>query len=103
VRKGRESWDCSAWRREGSGDLINKYLKGECQEDEAKLFSVVLSDRTRSNGHKLKHSRICLNIRKRCFTVRVTEHWHKLPSEVVEAPSLETFRSHPDTALGNWL
>jgi len=34
---------------------VYKYLKGGCQEDGAKLFWVVPSDRAGGHGHKLKH------------------------------------------------
>ncbi|KFV80689.1 hypothetical protein N308_11097, partial [Struthio camelus australis] len=54
------------------------------------------------NGYKLKPRKFCLNMRKN-FTVRVTEHWNRLPREAVESPSLEIFQSHLDSILGNVL
>ena len=78
-----------------------KHLKGGYQADRARLSSVVPSDRTGGNGHKRKHRRFLLNMRKHFVTVRVTEQWHRLPREVVESPSSEILKSHLDTVLGS--
>ena len=46
-------------------------------------------------------SRSRLDIRKKSFTVRVVRHWNRLPSVVVDAPSLKTFKARLYQALGN--
>ena len=82
---------------------VYKYLREGRKEDGGRLFSVVPSDRTRGNRHKLKHRKLPLSIRKHFFIVRVTKHWHRLPREVVASPSLEIFKSYLDMVLGNQL
>jgi len=60
---------------------------------------VVPSDRTRGNGHKQKHRKFHLNLRKNFFTLRVTEPWNKLPREAVDSPFLEIFKTRLDKVL----
>ncbi|GAB0192414.1 hypothetical protein GRJ2_001706700 [Grus japonensis] len=85
------------------GDLTAayQYLKGPYRKDGEGLFMRECSDRTRGNGFKLKEGRFRSDVRKKFFTVRVVRHWHRLPKEVVDAPSLEVFKASLDEALGN--
>ena len=47
----------------------------------------------------MKCRKFCTNVRKSFFTVRLAEHWNRLPREVVDSPSLEIFKTHLETYL----
>jgi len=83
------------------GDLIAalQYLVGAYRKDGENVFRRACCDRTRTNGFKLREGRFRLDIRKKVFTLRVVKPWHRLRREVVEAPSLKTFKARLDGAL----
>jgi len=85
------------------GDLIAafQYLKGAYKEEGDRFFSRPSCNRTRANGFKVKEGRFGLKVRKKCCTLRVAKPWHRLPREVGDAPSLETFKARLHGALSN--
>jgi len=81
------------------------YLKWAQKKAGDRLFSRASCGGTRGNGFKLKEGRFRLDIRKKFFTMTVVETWPRLPSEVVDAPSLGPFPARLDGALSSltWL
>ena len=98
-----ESWDLQHGKGRLWGELraACQYLEGNYRKEGDRLLSRVCCYRRRGNGFKLKEGRFRLDIRKKSFTVRVVRHWNRLPSDVVHAPSLETFKVRQDHALGS--
>ncbi|KFQ70699.1 hypothetical protein N335_02312, partial [Phaethon lepturus] len=80
-------------KRRLQGDLTAafQYLKEAYKKDGDRLFSRASNDRTRGNGFRLKVGRFRLDVGKKIFTMRVVNHWYRLPREVVDAPPLATF------------
>ncbi|NXP52376.1 E2AK2 kinase, partial [Heliornis fulica] len=70
-----------------------EHLPYEDRLRELGLSCLEEAERTRVSESKLKHRKFHVNLRKSLFTVRVTDHWNRLPREVVESP-LETFSTN---------
>ena len=52
---------------------------------------------TRNNGLKIKGQRFNTDLRKRnCFIIRVIDFWNKLPTSVVQANAIATFKARLD-------
>ena len=76
-------------------------MKGAYKQEGSQLFERVDNSWTRGNSFKLKEGRFRLDVRAKFFTRRVVRCWHRLPTEVVDAPSLEVFKARLDGALRN--
>jgi len=72
-----------------------------CERAGEGLLTRACSDRTRSNGFKLKEGRFRWDIREKFFTLRVVRPWLRLPRAAVAAPSLAVSKARLNGALSN--
>jgi len=70
-----------------------------CDNSGDRLCSRACCDRTRGNGFKLREGRF--RLQRNFFTMRVVRHRNRLPREVADAPSLETFKVRMEGDLKN--
>jgi len=80
-------------RLQGDPIVSFQYMRGTYKQEEDQLFIQSNSDRMRGDSFKLKEER------RKYFIQMVGRHWHKLPREVVGAPSLEVLKARLD---GTW-
>lgn len=72
MRRGRRSWDFSAWSREGSERSYAHVLI--LHGKETRLFSEVPIDKGRVNRHKLKTRTFHLKHNETFFTAMMVKH-----------------------------
>lgn len=89
--------------RRDRGDLIElfKLIKGIDKVDYKKFFQLANNDRTRGHKYKIVKLRSRLEIRKHFFSQRVVNNWNSLPSYVVEAESVNSFKNRIDKYYKN--
>lgn len=102
LRKGSSSWDCSAWKREGSGNFIHVYKWHTTQRGQGQPVSS--GDWWQdSSGHKMKLRKLCLNIRIHFFQHEGDWALAQVTQRRWQFPSLQILQSCLFVVLGNHL
>ena len=71
-------------------------LKGFSKVDYNKWFKLAQDNRTTGHKYKLVKAGRKLDTRKNFFSQRVINQWNQLPSDVVEAASVNMFKNKLD-------
>ena len=89
----------SLYYRRRRGDMIRVYqlLHGAIDQDPNKFLHLDVSSRTRGHRWKLLKPTAVTRTRRAAFSIRIINDWNSLPSQVVEAHSLNQFKARLDS------
>lgn len=76
--------------------------QGNTRREQKGWREALFSSQCQDQRHKQKHRSVPCEHQETFLHCGLTEHWHRLPREVVDSPALEKSRSHLDTVLGKW-
>ncbi len=90
----------SLQRRRLRGELILAYniLHGRLDLPQAEFFEAPADRDLRGHNFKLRHRSFRLLRREAAFSVRLPISWNKLPMDIVNSPTLDTFKQLLDLA-----
>ena len=85
-------------KRRLRGDMIEvwKIMKGKENINRGSLFTIEEHGVTRSNGFKIIGKRFNTEIARNFFTYRVVNEWNKIPYNVINCETLDTFKKRLD-------
>ena len=78
---------------------VYQLLHGNIDQDPSQFIQLDPSTRTRGHRWKLVKPIAVTRARRAAFGVRIVNDWNSLPSQVVEAASLNQFKARLDS---NW-
>ena len=74
-----------------------KILTGREHVNYSKYFELAdVTSGLRGHSSKLFKPRCRTTVRQNLFSLRIVNEWNKLPQDVVEAPSINTFKNRLD-------
>ena len=95
------TWICSALRKENSDGILLIFINILSVGDKGTRptsfqWSVGTEEGEMTKNFSIESS---TNMQRKFLMVRAMEHWNRLMREVVDSPSLETFKTHLDAYL----
>ena len=84
--------------RRARGDMLQTYkiMHNIDNLNPSEIFTLDDNSRTRGHPFKIKKQSFNLDVRKYSFSNRIVNDWNSLPTEVVLAPSLNSFKNRLD-------
>ena len=86
----------SMYYRRARGDVIEAYKYTHELYQTTQILHLDTDTTRRGHNYKLKKRHCQSATRKHFFTFRIVDAWNKLPRDVVNAPSINSFKSRID-------